>query len=201
MNMREAGRIGNDSIRNERSPSWTMTIAVSIFSDFVRVGARSPAALKNLCHALLPPPHVACSQGFYPRNQAWVLDHKGHQFGRIAANVEKFQTVLLDELLECAVSGEADAMAILSPEDLAQRNERLNIASGPNDLDDDVEWWRWSKWSACSFVHKRRWWLTGLFLFLYAVQIQVDLLQLIRQFRTRSGDVDIDPSVIWSIVT
>ena len=106
--------------------------------------------------------------------------------------------VFLDELLERAVSSEPDAMAILSPEDLPQRNEWLNIASGPNDLHNNVEWW-WCSKRPASLVHKRRWRLRLTRLFLYAVQIQVDLLQLGRKFRTRPRDVDINPPIICSL--
>lgn len=73
------------------------------------------------------------------RPQAGILDHEGHQPGRVAANAEEFQAMVLNKALKGGMSGQTDTMAVDVFQDLAQGNEGLYISTRAHDLDDYVQ--------------------------------------------------------------
>jgi len=103
--------------------------------------AGAPATHEDLLDFLAAALDVAALEGVQAGHEARVLDHEGHQLGGIAADVEELEPVLLDEGLEVGVGGNTHAVSVGVAEDLAQGNEGLNIASGPNDLDDHIQAW------------------------------------------------------------
>ncbi len=101
--------------------------------------ARTPAADDDLLDALAALGDLAALQGVQAGHEAGVLDHEGHQLGRVAADAEELQPVLLDEALEGRVGGQPHAVAVRLLQHLAQRHERLHVAARAHDLDHHVE--------------------------------------------------------------
>jgi hypothetical protein len=83
--------------------------------------------------------HFPASDGIEPWHEAGVLDHEGHEFGGVASNVEKFESILLHKFLKRSMCRYSNAMAVGIFEYLAQRDKWLNITSRTDDLDDDIE--------------------------------------------------------------
>ncbi len=118
MNVRKTGRIGDNSMCNERlSLRDSNLLCAFLIFDFVHICARLPAPLHNLGHTLLSLSDVAFPKRFHPRNQSGILDHERHQFSRVSPNVKELQAIFLDELLECAVRGQANTMTIFVLQD------------------------------------------------------------------------------------
>src|SRR5699024_6930047 len=73
-------------------------------------------------------------------DHARVLDHEGHELRGVAANGKELETRLpLHEVPKRRVRGDADAVAVLLLEHLADLEERLDVAPRADDHDDDVE--------------------------------------------------------------
>ena len=133
--------------------------------------------MENFSHALASLAHVAGLQGLHPWNETRILNHEGHQLGRVAANIEKFQAVFLDELLKRPMCGQADAVAVCRFQYLPQSHEWLYVSSRSNDMYDDVEW-RWYFGRPAIDIWRRVCWRwKGFGLFLQGGQL--DLLNLL----------------------
>jgi hypothetical protein len=104
-----------------------------------RLDTRSPTALEDLLHPFSPLGDLAALQCIEAGHQAGILDHEGHELGRIAADAEELQSVLLDELLESRVSGNANPVAVRLGKNFAQGHEGLDVAARADDLNDDIK--------------------------------------------------------------
>lgn len=176
MNMREAGRVGNYGIRDERSPRLLWRVLVLLFH-FISICARFPATLENLSHALSPFAHVALFKRFHSWYKAWIFDHKCHQLCRVTTYIEELQAIFLNELFECSMCCQPHSMAIFTLEHLAERNEWLDISSRANHVNDNVKWWRGFVWSAID-IRRRG---CGCWRGLRFLLGELDLLELFRK--------------------
>lgn len=121
--------------------------------------ARSPAASDHVRDVLATLADVTAAECIEPGHETRVLDHERHQLRRVASDAEELQAVLLYEALEDRVCSEPDAMAIGFFEDLPQRQERLNVPSGSDDMYDHIEGRRWPLTRRASERRRYiRWW-------------------------------------------
>lgn len=102
------------------------------------LNARSPASSNDLTDFLATTAYRPVEQRVHLRDQLRVVHHEGHQLGRVSPNIEELQTMLLDEIPEDQVRRQTDTMTMLL-QSLSKDNKRLNIPTGSNNLDDDVE--------------------------------------------------------------
>lgn len=68
-----------------------------------------------------------------------MLHHEGHELGGVATNTEEVEVILFHEGLKDGVGGNANAVTIGVPQYLAQGDERLDIATRADNLNDNVE--------------------------------------------------------------
>ena len=129
--MSKAGRIRNNGIRHEGVRLQRgITGQVDAFSG-LEAGPPTPA---DHCADLLPPAaDCAVQQRVHLGDQLRVLHHKRHELGGIAADVEELQAMLPHKVAEHQMGRESHAMAV-SLQRLADCNERLNVASGSDDV-------------------------------------------------------------------
>jgi hypothetical protein len=116
MNMRKAGWVCNDSIRNKWTPTIIRRIAPKVLLDLVQMcsvahlEARSPTSIKHLLHLPTTFLNRTASDGPYVGKQPGVLDHKRHQLSRIAADIEKLKVGVEDEVSKGQVRRKSDPM-------------------------------------------------------------------------------------------
>lgn len=104
-----------------------------------RLYAGSPAAHQDFLDALASLADLSALDGVEPRHEAWVLDHKGHELGRVAADAEELQAILLHKGLKRSMRGYANAVAVRLLEGLAEGHKRLDVAPRADNLDDDIQ--------------------------------------------------------------
>ncbi|GKZ27716.1 hypothetical protein AbraIFM66951_006245 [Aspergillus brasiliensis] len=82
--------------------------------------------------------HGASSDGLEFRKEPCVSNHIRHQFGRVSAYVEELQSSIFNQLLECEVGCQSDTMTagLKAP---PEGKEWLDVPTGPNDMDDNIE--------------------------------------------------------------
>ena len=138
-----AGRVGDDGIRDEatiRSLGADLGRALLAAHAVAGLDAAPPAALEDLGDVGAALAHVAGLPALLAGHQAGVLDHVGHERGRVAADGEELEPVLLDEALEDRVRADAHAVRVRRLlQDLADGDEGLDVAARPDDVDGDVE--------------------------------------------------------------
>lgn len=127
MDVCEAGRIRNNGFSNKRAPR-----------NRVWLDTRPPAPLEHLSNHLALLLDIACAQALYARDQTRVLDHIGHQFGRVAADRVELEAGLAYEVSEGIVRRKAYAVAV-ALELGAEGDEGLDVAAATDDLDDNIQ--------------------------------------------------------------
>lgn len=148
----KARRVCNDSICNEWSIAsvarkivvWVENCALGVrprcwAEAIASLDTRAPAADKHGGYAFASLADLATLDGIESRHQTWVLHHERHEFGGVTSNTEELQPILLDKVLESRVSSDANPMAVCVLQDLAQSNERLDIAAGADNLNDNIQ--------------------------------------------------------------
>lgn len=101
--------------------------------------AGPPAPHEDLLHTAPSLAYFAGLECVKAWHESWVLDHEGHELGRVSPNTEELEPILLDKGLKCRVGGYANAVAVGFLEHFAKRNERLDVAARPDNLNDNVE--------------------------------------------------------------
>ena len=102
--------------------------------------ARTPTSSYNFAHCLPSPLNLAVSKRTECGHEAWILDHVCHQFCRVTANAEEFQSHTFNEALERWMCRQSNSMAE-SLQLQAESDKWLDIASRAYDLDDNVQPW------------------------------------------------------------
>lgn len=104
-----------------------------------RLDARPPTPEQHFLNAPAPLADLAALESVNPGHESGVLDHEGHELGRIAPNAKELEVILENEVLEGCMGRDADAMAVVVLENLAKSDKGLDIAAGTDNLNDDVE--------------------------------------------------------------
>lgn len=153
MNMRKARGVSNDDICNEWLVSrvahhrdrigWDILVSAAIpwrgSKAIAGLDARPPATYNDLFDTFSSFSNLAALQRIKTGHQAGVLDHKGHEFSGIAPDSEEFQPIFFDELLECSMGSNSDAVAVGIFQYLPESDEGLDISPRPHDLYDDIQ--------------------------------------------------------------
>lgn len=144
VNVRQAGWVGNDDIRDKWTPTIIRCIAPRVFLDLVQMcavahlEAGSPTPIKHLLHL----PTTFLNRTAPNRTHIWkqprILDHEGHQLLWVPTDIEELQVGIEDEVSKGQVRGKSDPMA-MRLEFLPESDKWLNVSAGPNHLDNDVE--------------------------------------------------------------
>lgn len=210
--MRETRWVGNNSIGDEWFATWVSRKLGRIIEGLVlrvwfrwwpksisSLYTRSPTSHK---HFLNTPPSLAdlsTRDRVEARHQARVLDHKGHELGGVTANAEEFEPIPLHEGLESGVGCDSYPMAICIFEDLAQGNERLDIATGANNLDHDIETrGRGLAWLATETWRDVRWREDGVIFFGFDSKLPLQSrCEQVGEPPILGVDVDINSSITW----
>jgi hypothetical protein len=124
-----------------------------------------------------------------------MLDHKGHQVSGVASDAEKLEVILLNKGLEDTVCCDSDPVAVCLLEDLAKGNERLDIATRSNNLDDYIEARRGDLVRPATKVGRDvGWWKNG---FRLSAKLMTDRwCQKIGQASVLGVDVDVNTAII-----
>lgn len=152
--MREAWRVGNDSIGDKRTCRRHARLAISSchprFGRPVRclcsgavagLVARPPEPRNHTAKLFAAPTNIPPAQCIEAGHQAWILDHECHELGRISANIEEFEAIVLDKTSEDWMGSKAHTVAISLREYFAQGNKRLCVATRADNVYDDIERW------------------------------------------------------------
>jgi hypothetical protein len=127
VNVREAGRVGDDGFGHEGATC-------------VRIGLETcpPAAVQHVGHHAAFPLDIAGPEATQAGHQPWVLHHVRHELAWIAAYGVELEPGLAGALAEDVVRRHTHTVAV-APERLTQGNEGLDIAAAADKLDDDVK--------------------------------------------------------------
>lgn len=145
VNMGNRWRVGDDCICKKKildildicGPDW-------IPHSVARLYATSPSTVDNLPHLCPPLAYVARSDTFSAGNQAGIPHHVRHQCLRIAANVEKLDTLGFDKVLEGGMRADTYSMSIgRLGQQLSNWYKRLNVPTRTDDEYGNVQ--RWAK--------------------------------------------------------
>lgn len=162
MNVCETWWIGDDCIGDEwyvQLVSWIIgqvgdvpvsdrTVVHPLFSGIIsRLGSSTisgldttpPTAFDHGCNLLATLAYIARSKCVKSRHETRILHHEGHELGRITTDAEEFQTIFEDKVLENRVGGEPDSVAVGPLKDFPEGDERLNITTRTDDMNDDVQ--------------------------------------------------------------
>lgn len=155
MNVSEAGRVRNDGIGHKGQVgiiSWQILGRVEGIAFGVRLwrgtetissfNTRPPAAKEHSRNPFTAFANFTALDSIESRHEARMLDHEGHQLGWVSSNTEKLEPILLDKTLEGRVGCDAHAMTVRVLQDLAKGDEGLDVATGTDNLNHDVELWR-----------------------------------------------------------
>lgn len=153
MDMSEARRVSDDCISNKRLAPIIQQIqrrrrqiqrALLLRSrrraqTIARLDAGSPAPDQHVRDALATPRHLAALDGIEAGGEARMLDHEGHELGRVAADAEELEAILLHEGLKGGMCCYTDPMAVGISQHLAQGHKGLDISPRAHDLNHDIQ--------------------------------------------------------------
>ena len=210
VNMRKAWRVCDDGIGHKRSIACIarkILVRVESSTSGMRLwcrpktiasfDTRAPAADQHLSDALTTLADLAILESIESWHQAGMLDHERHKLRGVSSYAEELEAVLLDEALKDGVGGDADAVAIGVPEDLAESDERLDITSRSNNLNDNIEFgWRRLSW----FAAETGWDVAG-WECRFSLKLSLDgWAQEVCQAIVLGVDIDGDATVVWNML-
>jgi len=151
----KAWRVGNDNISNKWpmrciTHDWERITRVVVFTmvtiearrraeTVACLNARSPATHYDLFDALSPFCYLSTLQCIYTGHEARVFDHESHKFRRITSDSEELQVIFFNESLERGMRSNSNTMTVSILQYLSECNKRLDIASGADDLYNNVK--------------------------------------------------------------
>lgn len=127
MNMRKAGRVRNDGVRDkgDTRPS-------------IRLSTRPPAAVEHLGNHLPLLLDISGFEALHARYKPRIPDHIRHQVGRVAADGVEFQLRIAHEAFKDIVCCQTHPVTVFL-ETIPQSYKRLYVAATTDYLYQDVE--------------------------------------------------------------
>jgi hypothetical protein len=123
----KAGRVSNDGIRDKGLPRHRILLQ-----------ARVPKLPQHLLDHVAFLLYLAGYEASHAWDQARILDHIGHQLGWVSTDWVELETGISNKVAEHVVGRQADTVTV--PLELGTEcDERLNVSSAADNLDDDVE--------------------------------------------------------------